>query len=142
MIASEGEEKTQQWLNGFTANFAQPPKGGDRDQIKAAAAGVCDIAIANTYYFAGMLDGKDAEQKAAAEKMAIFWPNQAGRGVHVNVSGAAIIKSSKHTDTATRLLEFLVSPEAQRWYAKTNNEYPVVAKVAESDTLKSWGEFK
>lgn len=142
MISSEGEKKTQNWLDGFTANFAQSPKGGDRDQIKAAAAGICDVAIANTYYFAKMLNGKDAKQKAAADSMAIFWPNQNGRGTHVNVSGAGVIKHSKKAAQATQLLEFLASPEAQAWYAETNNEYPVVANVASSKTLQSWGEFK
>lgn len=142
MIASEGKEKTQQWLNGFTKNFAQPPRGGDRDQIKAAAAGICDVAIANTYYLGKMLNGKDEKQKAAANKVAIFWPNQDGRGAHVNVSGAGIIKHSENSENAVKLLEFLVSPESQAWYAETNNEYPVVAGVSSSKTLQGWGEFK
>lgn len=142
MLASDGEEKTAAWLKGFSANFAQPPKGGDRDQIKAAAAGICDIAIANTYYFARMLNGNDEKQRLAAEKMAIFWPNQEGRGTHVNVSGAGIVASSSNEKSATALLEFLVSDEAQAWYAEVNNEYPVVEDVKSSKTLKSWGEFK
>ena len=87
------EEKTQAWANGFVKNFAQPPKGGDRDQIKAAAAGVCDIAIANTYYLGGMFD--DAGDKAAAEAVKVFWPNQQDRGAHINISGAGVAKYAK-----------------------------------------------
>ena len=142
MIAADGEEDTESWANGLVANFAQPPKGGDRDQIKAAAAGICDIAVANTYYLAGMLSGKDPAQKAAAEKMAVFWPNQDGRGVHVNVSGAAITAASKNTKNALQLLEYLVSADAQQWYAETNGEYPVLDSVPSGDILESWGTFK
>ena len=88
----------------------RPPQGGDRDQIKAAAAGQCDIAIANTYYYAAMLTSKkDSRQVQAAKKMKLFWPNQDGRGAHVNVSGAGIAKHSKNRDNALRLLNFLLS---------------------------------
>ncbi|MEA3291103.1 MAG: Fe(3+) ABC transporter substrate-binding protein [Pseudomonadota bacterium] len=142
LVAAEGENQTEAWAAGLVGNFAQPPKGGDRDQIKAAAAGVCDIAVANTYYLAGMLNSKDESQRAAAEKMTVFWPNQSGRGAHVNVSGAAVTKSAKNRDNALKLMEFLVSAEAQQWYAETNGEYPVLGSVPVSDTLKSWGKFE
>lgn len=140
MIATQGEAKTEAWARAFVANFARPPQGGDRDQIKAAAAGQCDIAIANTYYFAAMLN--DEAERDAAAKLAVFWPDQAGRGVHVNVSGIGLTAAARHTDAARKLMEFMVSEEAQRWYAEANHEYPVVAGVAPSATLKAWGEFK
>ncbi|HRJ52516.1 MAG TPA: Fe(3+) ABC transporter substrate-binding protein [Candidatus Thiothrix moscowensis] len=142
MIAVNGVEKTQAWAEGFVRNFARPPEGGDRDQIKAAAAGQCDIALSNTYYYGQMLTGEEAEDKAAAEKVAIFWPNQQDRGVHVNISGAAVTKVAKNKDNAVKLMEFLVSDESQKWYAEANQEYPVKAGVAASEMLKSWGEFK
>jgi iron(III) transport system substrate-binding protein len=123
------------------ANFARPPQGGDRDQIKAVAAGQCDIAVVNSYYFGAMLQA-DAEQRAAADKVAIFWPNQAGRGTHVNVSGAGVTASASHVKEAQALIEFLARDDSQRWYAETNNEYPVRADIPVSDLLKSWGEFK
>lgn len=146
MIAADGTEATQAWAEAIVANMARPPKGGDRDQIKAAAAGQCDIAIANTYYLAGMLKSDDAGEKAPAEKIAVFWPNQPGagdgRGTHVNVSGAAITAASQNKDNAVKLIEFLVSPEAQAWYAEVNGEYPVREGVAISPVLAEWGEFK
>ena len=142
MIAHIGVEKTEAWAKKFVANFARPPRGGDRDQIKAAAAGQCDIAIANTYYLGKMIHGKDEAQKKAADAVAIFWPNQADRGTHVNVSGIAMTKSAKHKDNAKKLMEFLVSKESQEWYASANHEYPVREGVKSTDTLKSWGEFK
>ena len=142
LIATNGVEATETWAEGLVKNFARPPKGGDRDQIKAAASGQCDIAVVNTYYLAGMLNSKDEAQQAAAEKVAVFWPNQADRGAHVNVSGAAIMAASKNKENAVKLLEFLSSDESQQWYAETNGEYPIRDGIAISEQLKSWGEFK
>lgn len=142
MLASSGIEKTQQWANRFVKNFARKPRGGDRDQIKAAAAGQCDIAIANTYYYARMLNSSKANEKKAAEAVAIFWPNQNNRGAHVNISGAAITKYAKNSNNGKTLIEFLASKDSQRWYADANFEYPVRKDVAASELLQSWGEFK
>jgi iron(III) transport system substrate-binding protein len=142
MIDANGAESTEIWAKTFVKQFARPPKGGDRDQIKAAAAGLCDIAIANTYYLAGMLTSKDQAQRDAAAKLAVFWPNQQGRGAHVNVSGVALTKAAKNRDNAIKLLEFLVNRESQAWYAEANGEYPVRDDVAPSKLLESWGEFK
>ena len=142
MIAADGAESAETWAKGLVANLARPPKGGDRDQIKAAAAGECDLAIANTYYLAGMLTGEAAADRTAAERMGVFWPNQDGRGTHVNVSGAALTTSAKHPEAAVALVEFLASPESQAWYAEANGEYPVRADVPPSATLAAWGTFK
>ena len=142
MLATGDKDEVETWAKGFVANFAQPPKGGDRDQIKAAAAGICDIAVANTYYYGGMLKSKDAKQVEAASKVAIFWPNQDGRGTHVNVSGIAMTKAAKNTDNAKLLMEFLANEESQAWYAQANDEFPVREGVAWSDSIKQWGEFK
>ena len=142
LIAADGAKATETWAAGLVGNLARPPRGGDRDQIKAAAAGQCDIAVANTYYLAGMLTSKDAGQKAAAERMAVFWPNQDGRGAHVNVSGAAITKAAKHKAAAVQLIAFLADDEAQQWYAETNGEYPIRKEIPVSPVLAAWGEFK
>jgi iron(III) transport system substrate-binding protein len=142
MIANIGAEKTQQWANAFVKNFARKPKGGDRDQIKAAAAGECDIAIANTYYYGTMLYGKDKAQRKAAEAVAIFWPNQNDRGAHVNISGIAMTKAANHKNNAQKLMEFLSTKDSQKWYAEVNYEYPVIADAEWSEELKSWGKFK
>lgn len=142
MIAADGAAATEQWARSFVGNFARPPRGGDRDQIKAAAAGLCDIAIANTYYLAGMLKSKEASQQEAAAKVAVFWPNQQDRGTHVNVSGVALTSSTQNRENAVRLMEFLTSDKAQEWYAETNGEYPVKKDVATSSTLQAWGDFR
>ena len=142
MIAANGVAATEKWATGLVKNMARPPRGGDRDQIRAAASGQCDIAIANTYYFGAMLAGKKKKDKIAASKMALFWPNQSTRGVHVNISGAGITRHATNRDNAVLLLEFLANKDSQKWYAETNHEYPVRDDVEASDLLKSWGVFK
>lgn len=142
MIAAQGEPKTLQWAKGLVGNLARRPTDGDRDQIKAVAAGQCDVAIANSYYYAQMLFGGDAGQQAAANKVAIFWPNQAGRGTHINVSGAGVTRSAKNKANAIRLLEYLVLDDAQRWYATVNGEYPVKPGIAADPKIQRWGRFK
>jgi len=142
MIAANGPRATKQWADGFVGNFARPPQGGDRDQIKAVAAGQCDVAVANSYYYGKMVGSKKSNEREAAARTAIFWPNQNGRGTHVNISGAAVTKAAKNRDEAVRLLEFLVNDKSQAWYGEKNFEFPVKAGVASSAVLKSWGTFK
>jgi len=143
MIAVNGQAETQQWADALVANFARDPKGGDRDQIMAAASGQCDLAIANTYYYGAMLaNEKDPAQVEAANKMGVFWPNQSDRGAHVNVSGAGISKYSKNKENAVKLLEYLVGDEAQAWYASVNYEYPVSESAKISGLVAEWGNFK
>ena len=142
VLEARGETETLAWLEGLVANFARSPKGGDRDQIKAAAAGECDIAVANTYYLARMLKSDDPDQSRAASKLAVLWPNQGDRGAHVNVSGAGVTAASKNKAEAIQLLEYLVSDSSQAWYADVNNEYPVRSGVEVSDVVTGFGDFR
>ena len=142
LISHNGEENTLLWAQSFVSNFARPPQGGDRDQVKAVAAGQCDIAIVNNYYLGKMLTSKDETEKQAAMQVKLFWPNQNDRGTHVNISGGAVTAASKNKESAIKLLEFLASDDSQQWYAETNFEYPVKPGVQPSEILKSWGEFK
>jgi iron(III) transport system substrate-binding protein len=142
MIKADGAAQAENWAKGLVNNFARAPAGGDRDQIKAVAAGQCDVALANTYYYAQMLYGKDAAQKAAASKVGLFWPNQNNRGTHINVSGAGVTTSAKNKENAIKLLEYMVLDDAQRWYSTTNGEFPVKSGIAASPELQSWGNFK
>jgi len=142
MIAHSGVEKTEAWVVALVKNFARSPKGGDRDQIKAVAVGVCDVAIVNNYYLAGMLVSSQEDQVTLAKKIKLFWPNQNGRGAHMNVSGAGILKPAKNKQEAIQLLEYLVSDQAQQWYAEANHEYSINPDIVTSEILKSWGKFK
>nr|WP_239024105.1 extracellular solute-binding protein [Paraglaciecola marina] len=142
LISQLGEEQTQAWVDQFVKNFARPPQGGDRDQIKAVAAGQCDLAIANTYYLAGMLTSNDEATKVQAQKVEVVWPNQSDRGAHINISGVALAKYAPNAKAALKLVDFLLSAQSQQWYAMTNHEYPILPNVTWSDVLKNFGDFK
>jgi len=140
LIAHKGEAAAEAWLHGVKANLARKPAGGDREQVRDVHAGICDLAIGNTYYMAAML--KNPDQKAWADSVRILFPDSNGRGSHVNISGMALAKYAKNTDNAIKLMDFLASDEGQAIYASVNNEYPISAKVPASDVVKSWGTLK
>ncbi|MCY0858062.1 Fe(3+) ABC transporter substrate-binding protein [Cupriavidus sp. D39] len=143
LIAHDGEAKTEQWTRGVVANLARAPKGGDTDQLKAVAAGECEIAVANTYYIARILKSTKPEDKAVAEKLGVLWPNQASQGVHMNISGGGMLKHAPNKESARAFLEYLASDEAQRYFADGNNEWPVVESVKISNpALEALGSFK
>ena len=144
MIEADGAEATQAWLNGFVSNLARPPFGGDTDLLKAVAAGVCDVTLANTYYFGRLGQSDKASDREVYEKVSLFWPNQGegDRGAHVNVSGIGLTASATNIDNAKLLVEFLTNHESQVWYADVNNEYPVVEGIAPPKSLQPFGDFK
>ncbi|UIF86897.1 Fe(3+) ABC transporter substrate-binding protein [Cupriavidus sp. UYPR2.512] len=143
LIAHDGEARTEQWARGVAANLARVPKGGDTDQLKAVAAGECDVAIANTYYIARLLKSTKPEDKAVADKLGVLWPNQSSQGVHMNVSGGGMLKHAPNKEAAVKFLEYLASDEAQRYFADGNNEWPVVQGVKVSNpALEALGTFK
>jgi len=142
MIANNGEESAKAWAQGMVKNFARTPKGSDRDQMKAVAANVGDVAVVNTYYVGKLLNSKKTSEVEVGKKMGLFFPNQNGNGTHINISGAGVTKYSKNKENAVKLLEFLVSPVAQTLFAEANYEYPVNKNVEPSALLKSWGTFK
>lgn len=142
MVETIGEEATEEWAEGLVANFARQPEGGDVDQIKAVAAGLCDVAIANHYYWARLAKSDDAEDREVIANTAVFFPNQDDRGTHINVSGIGLVSTAPHKENAIAFMEFLVSPEVQEIFANTNNEYPVVAGVEVDPVVAELGEFK
>ena len=140
MIAVHGEEKAKEWLEGLKNNLARKPQGNDRAQVKAIKEGVCDVAIGNTYYYGKMLDNE--EQRPWAESVNIVFPNQADRGMSMNISGMSLIKDGPNRENAVKLMEFLTSDVAQQIYAEVNYEYPVKPGVEWAENVKSWGTFK
>jgi iron(III) transport system substrate-binding protein len=143
IIGALGEAAAETWARNLAANLARPPKGGDTDQIKGVAAGECDIALSNTYYFARLLRSDKTEDRQIAAKLGVVFPNQAGRGTHFNISGGGMLKHAPHKEAAVRFLEYLSGNEAQLYFADGNNEWPVVPNVATANpALKSMGSFK
>ena len=142
LIDKDGQENTEAWCKGIVANMARKPQGGDRDQIKAVAAGIADIAVANTYYLGGYGTSNDPQEKAIFNKIGVFFPNQNGKGAHANISGGGVLKNAPNKAGAIKFLEYLVSPSAQRFFADGNNEYPVVQGIEINPVLASFGSFK
>ncbi len=140
VIATHGEEAAKEWAAGVKANLARTPQGNDRAQVKAIWAGECDISLGNTYYMGKMLQNE--EQIPWANAVRITFPVFEGGGTHINVSGIALTKSSRNTEEAIQLMEYLVSPTAQAIYAEENSEYPVLADAAVSEIVASWGSFE
>lgn len=142
IIANSSRDEAKVWAESVVGNMAREPKGNDRDQMKAVAAGIGDIAVVNTYYLGKLLSSKDEAEVEVGNKIAVFFPNQDGRGTHINVSGIGVTKHSKNYDHAVKFIEFLLTVEAQEIFASSNYEYPVNPEANVSDLVKSWGEFK
>ncbi|MEM6734972.1 MAG: Fe(3+) ABC transporter substrate-binding protein [Bacteroidota bacterium] len=142
IIANNGEDSARKWVARIVENMARTPKGNDRDQVKAVAAGEGDLAIVNTYYLGRMLNSKDPLEQEASSKVGIFFPNQSDRGAHVNISGAGVARYAPNKENAIKFIEYLASKPAQEVFAKANYEYPVHPEVSPTELLQSWGDFK
>ncbi len=143
-IVKDGYENAKKWASGIKNNMARKPKGVDKDSFRAIAAGIGDIAIANTYYLGQLINSKSYSDIATAEVIGVFFPNQAKNesGTHINISGAGLVKYSKNKNNAIKFIEFLASVKAQEKFAEVNFEYPVNKNAKISKLLKSWGSFK
>ena len=142
VIATAGAEAAQTWADGIARNLARNPQGGDTDQIRAVAAGECDVAVVNHYYLARLIASSDAGDQAVATAVGFFFPNQDDRGTHVNVSGAGVVATAPNRDNAVRFLEFLATADAQEIFAKANHEYPARDGVAVSEAVAGFGSFR
>ncbi|HEX7036488.1 MAG TPA: Fe(3+) ABC transporter substrate-binding protein [Pseudomonadales bacterium] len=142
LIAANGVEATERWARGLVANLARSPQGGDTDQLRALAAGECDVAVANHYYYVRLAESDDAGDRAVADAVAVVLPNQGGRGAHVNVGGAGLVRGAPNRANAVRFLEFLASDEAQALFAAGNYEFPAVASVPPHPALEFLADMR
>ena len=142
IIASNGSRKALSWAKSIRKNMARAPRGSDRDQARAVAAGLADVAIMNTYYLGILANSPDAKDREVFKKVSVFFPNQNDRGTHINISGAGITKSSKNKKDAIKFLEFLSDSDSQKTFGSVNYEYPIKIEANQSELLKSWGTFK
>ena len=144
LVTNNGKGAAAEWSKGVVSNMARDPKGNDRAQILAVAAGEADIAVANTYYLALMLSGnKGPEQQEAAKKVKPFFPNQNDRGTHMNISGAGLVKGAPNKANAIKLVEFLLSTEAQEHIVNNTFEYPMISGVSPHPLVVNMGlDFK
>ncbi|NWN82132.1 MAG: Fe(3+) ABC transporter substrate-binding protein [Halomonas sp.] len=142
LIEHHGAEEAEAWAQGVVDNMARDPEGGDTDQIKGVASGECSLAVANHYYYVRLLHSDDEADREAARRVGVIFPNQDGRGTHVNVGGAGVVEGAPNRENAVRFLEFLASDTAQEIFANGNYEFPVVEGVMKDPVLESWGNFK
>ena len=143
MLNHQGEEKTEAWAHSLVANLARDPKGGDTDQLRAVAAGECDVAISNHYYYARLLASSKPEDQEVVKKVGVVFPDQKTTGTHVNISGGGMLKHAPNKAAAVKFLEYLTTDEAQAYFANGNNEYPVVQTVKlNNPQLDDLGKFK
>jgi iron(III) transport system substrate-binding protein len=140
-VAHYGEDAAREWAGGIVENMARRPQGNDRDQLRAVAAGVADIAIVNTYYIALMRNSDDPDERSVGESVRVFFPNQETTGAHVNISGAGVTASADNSAGAVRLIEFLTSADAQEVFAQANYEYPVRDDVSPAESVAEFGSF-
>jgi len=142
IIAANGAEEAEKWAAAVRKNMARPPQGSDRDQIRAIAGGLADVAVVNTYYVGLLETSEDAKDREAAAAVKLFFPNQEGRGTHVNISGIGIVKGTKKADLARKYIEFLLSDKVQNMISEATFEYPAAKTAKWSEMQEGWGEFK
>lgn len=141
LIEAWGTERAGEWARGIVANMARPPEGGDRDQIRAVGAGVCEIAITNSYYYIRMASGGDAGDARITDRVKLAFPSLDGQGAHVNISGGAVAKNAPNQANAIRLLEFFASADTQTHIAANNNEYPASPDVPAPPPVDAYAMF-
>jgi len=142
LIERRGEDQARTWAAGVTGNFARRPEGNDTDQLRAVAAGVCDVALVNHYYLLRLARSQDPADRAVAQRVALSFPDQNASGTHINISGAGVARHAPNRDNAVRLLEFLVSAEGQTLLARGNDEYPASpATPSGNPELDALGNF-
>lgn len=144
LVENLGTENTTKWSEGVVSNFARDPKGSDRDQVKAIAAGQGDIAIVNSYYIGLLLSSQKEEEINAGNAVSVFFPNQGEneRGAHINISGLALTKNAPNRENAIKLIQYLTSIEAQKTYVSNSFEYSVNPDVKPDEIVQAWGKFK
>jgi len=141
MIDVLGADAAEAWAEGVANNLARRPQGGDRDQLRALAAGECSVAVSNTYYWGALAASDNPDDTDVAEAVTFFYPNQDNRGAHVNISGAGVTAHAPNRDNAILFLEHLISDESQQIFADSNNEFPIVPGVAITGPVAPFTEF-
>ena len=136
IIHNQGIEKASEVIEGWVNNLAAVPNAKDSHVMDAILAGQCDVGLVNTYYFGRLIE------KTPNAPLKLYWANQDTTGVHVNVSGAGIIKHASNPTGAIQLLEWLSSAEAQAIYGSLNKEYPANQNIDSDEIVSSWGSFK
>ncbi|MBA1201551.1 extracellular solute-binding protein [Pseudomonas capeferrum] len=136
LIENHGEQKTEEIIKGWVNNLSTDVFSDDTAVLQAIEAGQCDVGIVNTYYYGRL------HKAQPSLPIKLFWPNQADRGVHVNLSGIGLTQHAPHPQAARALVEWMTGEEAQKLFADINQEFPANSKVEPSSEVAAWGTFK
>ncbi|MEM9262819.1 MAG: Fe(3+) ABC transporter substrate-binding protein [Pseudomonadota bacterium] len=142
IVANEGTEAAEAWADGVVTNLGRRPQGNDTTQIRAVASGECGISIVNSYYLARFAASNNPQTKAVFDGVGVIFPDQEGRGTHVNISGAGVLQNAPNKENAVRFIEYLTTQSAQEYFANGNNEYPAALGVETSSAVDLLGQFK
>ena len=142
IIANDGEDRAKEWAKGALNNLARDPKGGDREQARGVYEGIGAVGVMNSYYIITLLNSKKQSDQETAKSLGVIFPNQDGRGTHINITGIALLKSSQNKDAAIKFIEFMLSKEAQEILVSTSHEYPVNKDAKPSKEIAALGKFK
>ena len=142
MVANNGEAKTSKWLKGFAKNFARKPQGGDRDQLRAMGNGQGAIAVVNSYYAGKMWASKKESDIKVMKDVELIFPNQSGRGAHINISGLGIGKYAPNLENARTFIKYMISKKAQKQFAEANFEFPARKDVKITGLMAKFQDMK
>jgi iron(III) transport system substrate-binding protein len=131
-----GEKETRAWIKGIQANKPRVyPKNSAI--VAAVGSGEVDAGFVNHYYLFRFLE--DQGESFPARN---FYNSKGDPGALVNVAGAAILKTSERNEEALRFVDYLLSPEAQQFFATETFEYPLIDGVATNPLLKPLAEIE
>lgn len=142
IIAHQGEDAARAWAEGVKDNLARSPQGGDTDQLKGLVSGECDIAVANSYYFARSLRTEVEGVTEALDNIGWVFPDQGNFGAHINISAAGVVAHAPNRENAVKFLEYLASDQAQMYFSAGNDEFPAVPGVTQAPSVEKLGPFR
>ncbi len=123
MIQLDGKEAAAAWVAAMQKNDTKPyPK--NTPAVEAVSRGEIDVALVNHYYLYRLRAEKGEDYPVENHYF------RSGKADSlVNVSGAAMLKTSKNQEAAEKLITYLLSDKAQQQFTAQNYEFPLVPGI-------------
>ena len=132
----EGEEAAREWLEGIEAN---DPREYENNLaiLQGVASGEIEAGFVNHYYLFQLQEEEGGDVPANN-----YYFRNGDPGALVNVAGVGILGTSDNAPEAGELLDFLLSEEAQQYFADETFEYPLVAGIPTNEELVPLSEIE